>query len=144
MKKVYRDGLEIEIINKPQVMTRNGHVCEVFKTKEGTLWFVTLKGTPFCAHGNSFHEAVAAAKEKQNPGSGKKDAIKRVSKSGRITLNDFCLITKACRAGATRWIKENGISPKARPTVKKVLKMLDNSANSSWGGILKKELEAYG
>jgi hypothetical protein len=144
MKKVYRDGLEIEIIDKPRVMTRDGHVCEVFKTKEGTLWFVTLKGTPFCAHGNSFREAVTAAKEKQNPGSGKKDAIKRVNKSGRITLNDFCLITNACRAGAVRWAKENGFSLTARPTVEKVLRMLDNSASSSWGNILKKELEAHG
>ena len=122
--RFFRDGLDLEAKEPPRVVVRDGHVCEVFKTDEGSMWFVTLEGTPFCAHGDSFHDAVIAAKEKQNPGAGKEEAIERVKATGEVTLVDFCLVTGACRAGATVWAKEEGISPKGSLSVKDVLKRL--------------------
>lgn len=136
----YRDGLNIEADNPPRVVTRDGNTCEVFATKDGDMWFVTLEGTHHCAHGNSFHDAVAAAKEKQHPGVGKADAIERIQKSGMVTLTDFCLATGACRAGATAWIKEEGLSVKVEMKVSEVLKRLDKSSSSSWGETLREGL----
>ena len=140
MSKIFRDGLEIESTDPPRVVIRDGHVCEVFKTKEGDTWFVTLEGTPFCAHGPSFHDAVIAAKEKQNPGAGKAEAITRVQTSGYVNLTDFCLITGACSAGVIAWAKEKGISPKERLTIEDTLKRLNNSASREWGDRLREEL----
>jgi hypothetical protein len=137
----YRDGLTIEADGPPRVVQRNGHVCEVFKTADGDMWFVTLEGTHFCAHGESFHDAVVAAKEKQNPGAGKADAIERIQKSGLVSLTDFCLATGACRAGATAWAKEEGISVKTELKVADVLKRLDKSSSRSWGETLREELD---
>jgi len=136
--KVYRDGLTIEAIEPPRVVVRDGHTCEVFKTKDDTLYFVTLEDTHFCAHGNSFHDAVAAAKEKQTPGAGKAEAIERIQKSGMVNLTDFCLATGACRAGATAWAKEKAVSINDKFTVKEVLNML---GESSWAQTLREALE---
>ncbi len=138
--KFFRDGLDIESDVPPRVVVRDGHVCEVFKTDEGDTWFITLEGTPFCAHGESFHDAVIAAKEKQNPGAGKADAITRVKSSGLINLTDFCLVTGACRAGATSWAKQEGISLKESMTIKDTLKRLDKSSSRSWGDKLREEI----
>lgn len=138
--KFYRDGLDLESYGPPRTVVRDGHACEVFKTKDGDLWFVTLEGTPFCAHGDSFHDAVTAAKEKQNPGAGRAKAIERIQKSGMISLIDFCLATGACRAGATAWAKEEGVSTKGDMKVSEVLKLLDKSSSKSWGETLREEL----
>lgn len=138
--KIFRDGLEIESTDPPRIIVREGHTCEVFKTKEGDTWFITLEGTPFCAHGESFHDAVIAAKEKQNPGAGKAEAIMRVQASGQINLTDFCLVTGACRAGATAWAREEGLSLKENLTLEDALKRLKKSASSSWGDTLCEEL----
>lgn len=140
MKKVFRDGLEIQSTAPPRMVVREGHTCEVFKTEDGDSWFVTLEGTPFCAHGESFHDAVTAAKEKQNPGAGRTEAITRVQTSGYVTLTDFCLVTGACRAGATAWAKQEGLSPKGKLTIKDALKRLDKSSSRSWGDRLREEL----
>ncbi len=135
--KFYRDGLNLEADDPPRVVQRNGHTCEVFKTKDGDMWFVTLEGTHFCAHGESFHDAVIAAKEKQNPGAGKADAIERIKTSGKVNLTDFCLATGACRAGAIAWAKEEAVNIKDEFSVKEVLTMLNKQ---SWGDTLREEL----
>jgi hypothetical protein len=139
--KVYRDGLSLEVEGPPRVVQRNGHTCEVFKTEDGEMWFVTLEGTHFCAHGDSFHDAVIAAKEKQSPGAGKADAIERIQKSGLVNLTDFCLVTGACRAGATAWAKGEGISVRAELKVADVLARLEKSSSQSWGEQLREELK---
>ena len=136
--KVYRDGLTLEVTDPPRTVVRDGHTCEVFKIKDGDMWFVTLEDTHFCAHGNSFHEAVAAAKEKQSPGAGKAEAIERIQKSGMVNLTDFCLATGACRAGAIAWAKEEAVNIKDEFSVKEVLTML---GKSSWAQTLKEALE---
>ncbi len=138
--KVFRDGLDLEVKEPPRIVVRDGHTCEVFKIEDGDMWFVTLEGTAFCAHGDSFHDAVLAAKEKQNPGAAKDEAIDRVRTTGEVTLTDFCLVTGACRAGATAWAKEEGISLKATLSVKDALKRLKKSSSSSWGERLQEEL----
>jgi hypothetical protein len=141
MSKVFRDGLEIRTTAPPRVVVREGHTCEVFKNEDGETWFVTLEGTFFCAHGDSFHDAVQAAKEKQNPGAGKTEALTRVRESKTVNLRDFCLITGACRAGATAWAKEEGISVKESLSVEDVLKRLKKSSSSSWGETFREEIE---
>lgn len=138
--RFFRDGLDLEAEEAPRVFQRNGHTCEVFKTKDGDTWFVTLEGTHFSAHGDSFHDAVIAAKEKQNPGAGKAEAVERIQKSGLVNLTDFCLATGACRAGATAWAKEEGISVKAEIKVTDILARLAQSASRSWGEQLREEL----
>ncbi len=140
MNSIFRDGLELKSAAPPRVVIRDGHTCEVVKTEDGDKWFVTLGGTPFCAHGESFHDAVIAAKEKQNPGAGRADAVARVQTSGDINLLDFCLVTGACRAGATAWAKQEGLSLTAKITLKDALKRLDKSSSSSWGERLREEL----
>lgn len=139
-RKVFRDGLEMEVFGQSRVVIREGHTGEVFKMKDGECWFVTLSGTHFCAHGPSFHDAVIAAKEKQSPGAGKADAIERVKESGQISLADFCLVTGACRAGATAWAKQEGVSLKAKLTIADTLKRLDKSSSRDWGKRLREEL----
>lgn len=138
--KFFRDGLEITVKDPPRIVVRGGHTCEVFEREDGPLWFVTLGGTPYCAHGDSFQDAVIAAKEKQTPGAGKADAVARVQMSGHVTLTDFCLVTGACRAGATAWAKAEGISLKAKLTIKDALKRLEKSSSRSWGQTLRAEL----
>lgn len=140
MRTVFRDGLEIRTTAPPRLVVREGHTCEVFKTDEGDTWFVTLAGSPFCAHGESFHDAVTAAKEKQNPGAGKAEAVIRVQESGHVSLAEFCSITGACRAGATAWAKQEGLSIKEKLTVDDALKRLDKSSSRSWGETLREEL----
>lgn len=139
--RFFRDGLDIESDEPPRVVLREGHACEVFKTEDGDMWFVTLEGTHFCAHGESFQDAVIAAKEKQNPGEGKAEAIERIQKSGKVNLTDFCLATGACRAGALYWIKEEGLSPKEELKMEDVLARLAASSSRSWGETLKEELD---
>lgn len=140
--KFFRDGLEIKTKEPPRVLVRDGHTCEVFEREDdGTLWFVTLEGTFFCAHGESFQDAVIAAKDKQSPGAGKAEAIARVQESGRINLRDFCLVTGACRAGATSWAREECLSLKEDLSVKDALKRLDKSASREWGERLREELD---
>lgn len=139
--KLYRDGLTLESDEPPRIIKREGHTCEVFKTSDGDMWFVTLKDTHFCAHGDSFHDAVIAAKEKQNPGEAKADALERIKTTGLVTLADFCLATGACRAGAMAWVKQEGLSPKMEIKVPDVLKRLGNSSSASWGQTLREELE---
>lgn len=141
MTSFFRDGLELKGTAPPRTIVRDGHACEVIKTEDGDRWFVTLEGTPLCAHGDSFHDAVIAAKEKQNPGAGKADAVTRVRASMEIGLVDFCLITGACRAGATAWAKQEGLSLTTKTTIKDALRRLDKSSSSSWGERLREELE---
>lgn len=143
MRKVFRDGLEIETTDPPRTLIREGHTCEVFKTKEGDMWFVTLAGTPFCAHGDSFQDAVSAAKEKQNPGAAKAEALARVRETKRVNLRDFCLVTGACRAGATAWAKQEGVSIKEDLSVTDTLNLLKKSSSREWGERLREELDEH-
>jgi hypothetical protein len=139
--RFFRDGLEIESTGPPKVLVREGHVCEVFEREaDGPLWFVTLENGFFCAHGDSFYDAVAAAKEKQNPGAAKTEAVSRVRETKRVNLRDFCLVTGACRAGATAWAKDEGVSIKGDFRVDEVLKMLSKSSSRQWGERFREEL----
>lgn len=141
--RFFRDGLEIEAKEPPRVFVRGGNVCEVFeREKDGPLWFVTLEGTFYCAHGDSFEDAVNAAKEKQNPGGAKTAAVARVRETKRVNLRDFCLVTGACRAGAIAWAKEEGVSIKEDLSVKEALKLLSKSSSRKWGERLREQIEA--
>lgn len=142
--KFFRDGLEIEVKDPPRVLVRDGHTCEIFERGEdGPLWFVTLENTFFCAHGDSFHDAVTAAKEKKNPGAAKTEAVARVRETKRVNLRDFCLVTGACRAGATAWAKGEGVSTKEDLSVTDALNLLKKSSSREWGERLREELEEH-
>lgn len=142
--KFFRDGLEIETKDPPRVLVREGHTCEVFDRKgedDSPLWFVTLSDTFHCAHGDSFQDAVSAAKEKQHPGAGKAEAVARVRETNRVSLRDFCSITGACRAGVTAWAKQEGVSIKNALSVTEALKILAKSSSREWGERLREEIE---
>lgn len=138
--KIYRDGVTFEVETKPEIKIRDGHVCEVFKTEDGNVWFVTLDGTHFCAHGDSFHDAVIAAREKQNPGEGKARAIEYIREHKLVNLTNFCLATGACRAGAIAWAKQERLPLTSELNIDDVFARLDKSESNSWGKRLREAL----
>lgn len=103
--RYYRDGLEIEIKQKPKVYsTRDGHTVEEYETTEGDKgYFVTLKGLPFCAHGKTLAEAIQDATwkdESKRPSlESLKNEIIEAGRDRKINLNEFRLLTGACAEG---------------------------------------------
>jgi len=110
----FRDGLEESIDAAPRVRTtRAGHVVEEYKVKGEKRFFVTLKGTHLCAHGNTLAEAVTDAlwKDEANRPSleALRDEIKAAGKNRKITLNEFRILTGACQEGCRVALKRAGL-----------------------------------
>ena len=102
--RMYRDGIEVIIDGEIKVSkTRAGHTVEKFLVGGIPKYFVTLKDTHFCAHGDTIAEAVADASWKDPSKRPSLDELKRkIQKAGRnrkITLPEFRLLTGACREG---------------------------------------------
>jgi hypothetical protein len=100
----YRDGIELEIEGKPKVYTtRDGHVVEEYISEGEKGYFVTLNGLPFCAHGSTLSEAISDATWKdasKRPSlESLKEEIIKAGKDRLINLNEFRLLTGACREG---------------------------------------------
>lgn len=116
---LYRDGLEMNIdpgfgirVSK----TRDGHTVESFKVEGVRKYFVTLKGSHYCAHGNTVAEAVADALWKDPA---KRPSLERLAETIReagekrkISLAEFRLLTGACAEGCRIAIKRAGVSGK--------------------------------
>lgn len=116
---LYRDGIEMRIdpgfgirVSK----TRDGHPVESFKVKGVRKYFVTLKGSPHCAHGNTIAEAVADALWKdpaKRPSlEGLAETIREAGEKRKISLSEFRLLTGACAEGCRIAIKRAGVSGK--------------------------------
>jgi hypothetical protein len=79
-------------------------------------YFVTLKDSPYCAHGSTVAEAVADALWKdpaKRPSlEGLAETIREAGKARKISLPEFRLLTGACSEGCRVAIKRAGVSGK--------------------------------
>jgi hypothetical protein len=103
--KLYRDGLE-EAIDAPGIKvstTREGHVVEKYSVNGKPRFFVTLAKTHFCSHGATVAEAITDALWKDPSKRPSIDAltaeIKKAGKTRKISLNEFRVLTGACKEG---------------------------------------------
>ena len=115
LNSVYRDGITTKIDRPVKVFkTRDGHTVERFTLNRKHTYFVTLKGTHWCAHGTTVAEAVADAYWKNPETRPSIEAVvSRVKKRGKtkkITLNEFRTITGACREGCRQALEKAGLS----------------------------------
>lgn len=127
MKQViFRDGLE-EKADGPSVVstTREGHRVETYRVKGAERFFVTLVGSYYCAHGNTLAEAIADAiwkDEKRRPSlQAIKEEIRSAGKTRKITLQEFRILTGACKTGCYLALKEADLdgSPMMAKDIKK-------------------------
>ena len=102
--RYYRDGIELEIDGDVAVSrTRTGHVVEKVTVHGVPKYFVTLKGSHYCAHGATVAEAVADAIWKDPDKRPSLEELKRKirarGKSRKISLPEFRILTGACKEG---------------------------------------------
>jgi hypothetical protein len=121
---VYRDGLEIKHDKDFGIRvtrTRDGHIVETFKVHGVSKFFVTLKDSVYCAHGDTVADAVADALWKDPARRPSAEAlaeeIKAAGKSRRITLREFRLLTGACATGCAIAMKRAGVTEKSMTVV---------------------------
>lgn len=113
--KIYRDGLE-EISDGPikVTKTREGHTIESYAVSGVERFFATLKGTHFCAHGNSAASAIADAiwkdPSKRPSREALKQEIQKAGKQRKISLLEFRTLTGACAEGCAIALKRAGLS----------------------------------
>lgn len=104
-RKIYRDGLEEEIVGPIHVSTTSdGHTIEKYKLVNGNIkYFATISGSHWCAHGDTLVEAIADAlwkdPEKRPSREALVEEIRQAGKSRKINLNEFRLLTGACLSG---------------------------------------------
>jgi len=111
---VYRDNIEEKIIGKIKVSTTSdGHVIERYTLANGKKrYFATLAGTHWCAHGDTIADAISDAIWKdpsKRPSA--KQLVKDIRDAGpkrKITLNEFRIITGACKAGCEAALAKAG------------------------------------
>lgn len=115
--EVYRDGLSLQTDagSKMRVTkTREGHVVEHFVVGGKPKVFVTLRGTHYCAHGNTVAEAVADALWKDPAKRPSLETLKaRIQKAGKnrkITLLEFRTLTGACAEGCRVALARAGLT----------------------------------
>lgn len=113
---MYRDGIT-EIIDDSGIRvckTREGHVVEAYKIRGVPRFFVTLRGTHYCAHGSSVAEAVTDAVWKDPTKRPSLEALKQEiqakGKQRKISLQEFRLLTGACAEGCRVAIQRAGVS----------------------------------
>jgi hypothetical protein len=123
---VFRDGLEERADSPPLVLTtREGHRVESYRVDGLERFFVTLAESHYCAHGNTLAEAVADAiwkDEKKRPSlEAVKQSIRNDGASRKITLQEFRVLTGACRAGCMAALRQAGLngSPMIAKDIKK-------------------------
>jgi hypothetical protein len=112
--KFYRDGLEEEVDALPKVsINREGHVIEAYKVNGKKRFFVTLKGSFYCSHGSTVAEAVADAIWKDPARRPSLEALKSeivaAGPSRKISLQEFRVLTGACKEGCAVAIKRAGV-----------------------------------
>jgi hypothetical protein len=114
-RKLYRDGLEEEVVGPIQVsVTSDGHTVESYMLANGKKrFFATLSGTHWCAHGDTVASAVADAiwkdPARRPPMEAVVAEIKQAGRGRKITLNEFRLLTGACSAGCRAALARAGL-----------------------------------
>ena len=111
---IYRDGIEYVLDPNSKVSVRttsDGHVIESWKSQGNRVYFSTLAGSHFCAHGSTAAEAVADALWKDPARRPSLDAlvaeIKPQIKTRKIRLQEFRLLTGACMDGCRRFLQQH-------------------------------------
>lgn len=111
---VYRDGLEEAVVGPIRThYTSDGHTIESYRLEGGKKrFFVTLKDTHWCAHGDTIAGAVADAlwkdPERRPSAEDLKQQILVYGKKRKITLNEFRVLTGACLVGCREELKRVG------------------------------------
>lgn len=123
---IFRDSLE-EMADDPPIVstTRDGHRIESYHVDGTKRFFVTLAGSHYCVHGNTLAEAIADAiwkDEKKRPSlNAIKEEIQNDGKTRKITLQEFRILTGACKMGCQVALKNAGLdeSPMKASEIKK-------------------------
>lgn len=112
---LFRDGLEEEIDSAP-IVTRNreGHTIESYTVNGTPRFFVTLNDSWYCAHGDTIASAISDAiwkdPSKRPSLESLKAEIVKAGKDRKISLNEFRVLTGACREGCLTAIKRAKVS----------------------------------
>jgi len=111
----FRDGLELKIDALPQISkTRDGHIVERYTINGIEGFFVTIAGTPYCAHGSTLSQAISDAIWKDESKRPSLESLKQeIISSGKdrlITLKEFQLLTGACTEGCRIALNKKGLS----------------------------------
>ena len=139
----YRDGMSLKIDDPPKVYsTREGHVVEQYSSHGEKGFFVTLKGTHYCAHGKTLESAIADALWKDESKRPNMEALKiEIAKdieNRKITLNEFRYLTGACSEGCRIALKREKMSesPLVASEIRRIF--------PEWGAVLMEKLEGNG
>ena len=131
----YRDGMSLKIDDPPKVYsTREGHVVEQYSSHGEKGFFVTLKGTHYCAHGKTLESAISDALWKDESKRPNMEALKiEIAKdieNRKITLNEFRYLTGACSEGCRIALKRKKMSetPLVASEIKRIF--------PEWGNVL--------
>ena len=138
---LYRDGIEEKIDGELTVSkNREGHTIESYSVDGVPRFFVTLKDTWYCAHGNTVASAIADAIWKDPSRRPTLEALKeeiiKAGKERKISLQEFRLLTGACSEGCLIAIKRAGVS--GEPMTAKEIK---DKVSLEWGNKLMDILE---
>ena len=112
---LFRDGIEEEIDSAP-IVTRNrdGHTIESYTVNGNARFFVTLKDSWYCAHGDTVASAISDAIWKDSSKRPSLESLKaeivKAGKDRKISLNEFRVLTGACLEGCRVAIKKAGVS----------------------------------
>lgn len=116
-RKFLRDGVEEIIVGDvASHVTRDGHTVEKYTLESGDIkFFATISGTYYCAHGDTEAEAISDAlwkDESKRPSMEElKNKIRNDGVNRTITLNEFRILTGACKAGAMAALRQKGLKP---------------------------------
>lgn len=113
MINIYRDGLKEQLNDLPVVSKSiEGHTVEHYTVNGKNRYFVTIKDSHYCAHGDTLAQAIADAIWKdpaKRPDREKlKQEIQEAGKERLITLNEFRVLTGACTTGCRIALKNAG------------------------------------
>lgn len=116
-RKFFRDDIEEVIVGDVKThVTRDGHTIEKYTLENGDVrFFATISGMYYCAHGDTEAEAIADALWKDESKRPSMDALKKeIQKAGidrMISLNEFRILTGACKTGAMAALRQKGLKP---------------------------------
>ena len=139
---MYRDGLEVRHDTDYGIhvsSTRDGHIVEAFKVGGVRKYFVTLKDSVYCAHGDTVADAVADAlwkdPAKRPSAEALTEKIRAAGKTRLISLREFRLLTGACAEGCRIAME------RARVTATSMTAFdIRDKISKEWGGKLLKIL----
>lgn len=138
---IYRDGIEEVSSTAVQVSkTGDGHTVEQYTVKGRPRFFVTLRDSHYCAHGDTIPEAVADALWKDPEKRPDREELKkRIQEEGKdylLSLNEFRLLTGACKAGCREALRQAGLTGKPMTAYD-----VRDKVNKPWGDKLLAILE---